>query len=87
MLGSTISPRTNIPPPVSSPFKQWENTFGATPCEDSCEMTEIPCCPNPKIPSTALSVFCKTPEAKVLHLFENSPFEALFKSKNNHARK
>lgn len=68
MFGSTISPRTNMPPPPFSPFKQWENTLGAIPCEASWEMTDIPCCPNPKIPSTALSDFTKSPVWEVLQL-------------------
>ena len=70
MFGSTISPRTNIPPPPFSPFKQCENTLGATPCEASWEITDIPCCPNPKIPSTARSGFTKSPVCEVLHLFQ-----------------
>lgn len=72
MLGSTISPSTNMPPPPLSPLKQWENDFGATPCEDSCEMTDIACCPKPKIPSTALSDLVKSPFCKVLHLFSQT---------------
>lgn len=66
-----------MPPPASSPLKQWENAFGATPCEESCEMTDIGCCPNPKIPSTALSDFVKSPVCEVLHLFHDPPSEAM----------
>lgn len=65
-----ISPRTNIPPPLSELFKQWENTFGATPREDNCEITERSCCPNPKIPSTALSGLVNSPVWVLLHLFQ-----------------
>uniref|UniRef100_A0A2P2K3K6 Uncharacterized protein MANES_11G154800 n=1 Tax=Rhizophora mucronata TaxID=61149 RepID=A0A2P2K3K6_RHIMU len=56
-----------MPPPPSFPFKQWENTFGVMPCEASWEMTDISCCPNPKIPLTALSDFVKSPVCNVLH--------------------
>jgi len=72
MFGSTISPRTKTPPPLLSPFKQWENTLGAIPCEESCEITDMPCCPNPNIPSTALSDFVKSPVCWMLQLFHST---------------
>lgn len=78
IFGSTISPRTNIPPPALSPFKQWENTFGVNPDAESCETTDIACCPNPKIPSTALSDFVKSPVCEVLQLFHNPPSKTDF---------
>jgi hypothetical protein len=66
--GSTISPSTRMPPPLSEPFRQWENTLGDTPRELSCEITDSWCCPNPKIPSTALSAFVRSPDCELLHL-------------------
>jgi len=73
MPGSRISPRTSIPPPMPSPFKQWENTLGVIPWVDNCDITESSPWPNPKIPSTALSVIVKSPDWKVLHLFSTPP--------------
>lgn len=70
MFGSTISPRTNMPPPASSPFKQCENALGVIPCEANCETTDRLRCPNPKIPSMALSVFVNCPLTDVLHLIQ-----------------
>lgn len=71
MLGSTISPRTKTPPPVLSPLRQCENTLGAIPCEESWEITDISCCPNPNIPSTALSDFVKSPLCWLLQLLDS----------------
>ena len=51
-----------MPPPFPSPFKQCENTLGVMPRDDNCDMTDREPGPNPKIPSTALSVLVKSPD-------------------------
>lgn len=76
-----------MPPPASSPLKQCENAFGATPCEESCETTDISCCPNPKMPSTARSDFVKSPVCVVLHLFHDPPSKARIPTSNQQKKR
>jgi len=66
--GSSISPITSIPPPLSSPSRQCAKTLGAIPLLASCDRTEIDAWPNPISPSTALGVELNTPDWLKLHL-------------------
>ena len=59
----------SIPPPKSSPFKQWENTLGVIPREDNCDRTDMGPWLKPNIPLTEARVPAKSPDTEVVHLF------------------
>lgn len=69
IFGTVGWPITKIPPPSA---RQCANEFGAIPCEESWDMTDKPCRPNPKTPSTAPSDVAKIPVSIVLQLLHNS---------------